>query len=167
MDRYSEISKKVEDLQLWYIASPYRDIDEKVEEQRAHDISAITACMINGNPNVVPISPIAYTHVLQEDYGAHPKVGWYAFDLKILEKCDRLVVVMLDGWETSVGVNIEIAHALKSDIPIDYVKVHESDNSISIDLSGAGQRKKLIQSASQRIINAARYAEGFKDVENS
>ena len=131
---YLHASSKAKNMEKWYLASPYAHREEKVEEQRAHDVSIITAKMIKTFPKAFIFSPIAYTHRLQEEYGATTLYGWYAFDLAMLDLCDRLIVVMMDGWQESTGVNLEIAHALNLDIPIHYIKVYESENSIAVDL---------------------------------
>lgn len=38
-------------------------------------------------------------------------------------KCDRMIVVKLDGWEESEGVNAEIEFALDQGIPIEYIEI--------------------------------------------
>ena len=132
---YHHASSHAKNMEAWYLASPYAHREECVQEQRAHDISLITSKMIKTFPMAFVFSPISYTHRLQEEYEAETSCGWYAFDLAFLNKCDRLIVVMMDGWQESKGVNIEIAHALKLDIPIHYIKVCESENSITVELN--------------------------------
>ena len=55
--------------------------------------------------------PIANT-TEQQKRGVQPKKGWYLYDFDRLKTADRLVVLMLDGWEDSIGVALEIAYAL-------------------------------------------------------
>ena len=56
----------------------------------------------------------------QERRGVVPQEGWYLYDFSELDKSDILVVLMLDGWENSIGVALEIAFALGKRIPIYY-----------------------------------------------
>ena len=122
--------------EMWYIASPYAcPVDNKesvisriqaetIQQRRYFEICEITAELINNYKNVAIFSPIAYTHHLSTRYGADPEMGWYAFDLKFLMEFPKtkstLVVVMMDGWAESVGVNLEICTAMKLGIPIKY-----------------------------------------------
>lgn len=106
---------------LWYIASPYSHPDPEVVEARVRELKECVAHMIENFSFAVPFSPVLYTHSLQESgvVGA-PPAGWYAFDLAFLRKADRLIVLELEGWETSVGVAIEIAFAQSRGTQIDY-----------------------------------------------
>ena len=49
-----------------------------------------------------------------------PPEGWYLRDFSDLDERDILVVLMLDGWQDSIGVALEIAFALGKGIPIYY-----------------------------------------------
>lgn len=43
----------------------------------------------------------------------------------MLEKSDCLVVLMLDGWEHSTGVKLEVEHAKINNIPIEYLSLSD------------------------------------------
>jgi hypothetical protein len=47
---------------------------------------------------------------------------WTTFSETMLKGCDELHVLMLDGWDKSSGVKIEIAEAERMGIPVIYVK---------------------------------------------
>jgi hypothetical protein len=51
----------------------------------------------------------------------HTWDAWETFDKNLLERCDGLLVLMLDGWERSVGVQSEIDYARELNMPIGYV----------------------------------------------
>ena len=36
---------------------------------------------------------------------------WQTVDLHMLDRCDEVMVVCMDGWQDSQGVKAEIAHA--------------------------------------------------------
>ena len=105
----------------WYLASPYSHPNEEVKKKRYDEICIITARIIKYDSKVIPFSPIVYSHVLESEYTATPKIGWVDFDLELLELFDMLCVVMLDGWNESEGVAAEIKHALEKDMPIIYL----------------------------------------------
>jgi hypothetical protein len=48
---------------------------------------------------------------------------WMVQDIAILRKCDRLMVLTLDGWDTSKGVTEEIQLAHRLHMPVTYVKL--------------------------------------------
>jgi hypothetical protein len=51
---------------------------------------------------------------------------WREYDLWFIRQCDRLTVVMIDGWRESVGVTAEIAEAERLGIPVGYMEVRDS-----------------------------------------
>ena len=106
---------------LWYIASPYSHPDPKVVEARVRELKECVTSMIKNYSSAVPFSPVLYTLSLQESglVGSPPE-GWYAFDLAFLRKADRLIVLELEGWESSIGVALEIAFAQSRGLQIDY-----------------------------------------------
>ena len=61
----------------------------------------------------------------QQARGVKPKKGWYLRDFDSLNKADRLVVLMLDGWENSIGVALEIAFALGKGLDISYFTLEQ------------------------------------------
>ena len=132
--KYTAIVDKAKSMKRAYVASPLFHMDEKEEAQRAHDIVAITARLINTFPALSFLTPVGHTYPMQEEHGAKPLFGWYASDFAWLDVSDILIVAMMDGWELSRGVNIEIRRAIELDIPIYYLKVYESEGSITCDL---------------------------------
>ena len=89
---------------LIYIASPYSHPDPAVRQKRYEDVSAYTAKrMMEG---AVVYSPIAFNHPLSVRYEMPTDwVFWKHFDCRMIDKCDAMEVLMLDGWDTSVGVS--------------------------------------------------------------
>ena len=68
-------------------------------------------------------SPISHTHPIAEA-GDLPKDWqfWKEYDLTFMQICRMLVVIKLDGWQESVGVQAEIQYANDLGIPIEYVE---------------------------------------------
>ena len=134
LNKYNEIVDKAKSMKRAYVASPLFHIDEKEEAQRAHDITAITARLINTFPTLSFFTPVGHTYPMQEEHGAKPMLGWYSADIAWLDVSDMLIVAMMDGWNESRGVNMEIKRALELDIPIYYLKVYQSGAGIGCDL---------------------------------
>ena len=109
---------------LWYIASPYSHPDPLTMSQRVVDVAACVDAIVKNYDNVKPQSPILET-VGMNDRGVIPKEGWYKYDFGLLNKADRLIVLMLDGWESSIGVGLEIAFALGRGMPISYYTLED------------------------------------------
>lgn len=97
---------------LYYIASPYAHPDLKVQKQRVVDVAKAVKHIALEWKGIVPFSPILYTSTLVADgMEAGPPGGWYHFDLSFLRKADCLMVLELEGWNSSIGIAIEIAFA--------------------------------------------------------
>lgn len=46
---------------------------------------------------------------------------WKGFNLIFIGICEKLIVLQLPGWETSVGVQAEIAEARRLGKPVEYM----------------------------------------------
>lgn len=92
-----------------YLASPYSHPDPDVREQRFEAACAAAAALLRAGHRVY--SPIAHSHPLTR-YGLPGDwTFWERHDRWYLERCDEVVVLMLEGWEASAGVRAEIAIA--------------------------------------------------------
>jgi nucleoside 2-deoxyribosyltransferase len=103
-----------------YLASPYSHPDPAVREQRYRAVCRATAALLRAG--LVVFSPIAHSHALVQ-YGLPTEWPfWERIDHAYLERCDLLVVLMLDGWKASVGVQAEIAIARELGKPVSYLE---------------------------------------------
>lgn len=103
---------------LYYIASPYTDPDPKVREQRVVDVSTAVKHIALNWKNALPFSPVLYTSTLVDAGMIDVPGGWYHFDVSFLRKADVLLILELEGWESSIGVAIESAFAIAKGIRI-------------------------------------------------
>ena len=108
----------------WYIASPYSHKNDAVVESRVMAAKRVEAFMAENYSRTTVHVPIANT-TEQQKRGVKPKKGWYLYDFDRLNTADRLVVLMLDGWEDSIGVALEIAFALGKGLGISYYTLEE------------------------------------------
>ena len=103
-----------------YLASPYSHPDPGVREQRYRAACHATAALLQAD--LIVFSPIAHSHALVE-YGLPTDWAfWERFDRAHLERCDLLLVLMLEGWKTSVGVQAEIRIAREMGKPVRYLE---------------------------------------------
>ncbi len=61
-------------------------------------------------------SPLS--HGAQLDSADIPDSVWYELGLRIMEGCDELYLLALEGWEDSEGVRMELDLAWELDIPV-------------------------------------------------
>lgn len=67
-------------------------------------------------------SPIVHCHELKkitELPATH--TFWLEYDFHILERCDKLYILRLEGWEQSLGVAAEKKFAEDKGIPVEYI----------------------------------------------
>ncbi len=105
---------------LVYLASPYSDPSVDVMRARFAAARRATAQMMGKGLHV--FSPIVHNHPLATMHDLPVEWPyWSAFDLAMLERCDRLAVLRLSGWEDSVGVAAEIEFMTVLGRPVEYV----------------------------------------------
>ncbi len=105
-----------------YLASPYSHPDAAVRHKRYEDVCRVTAQLI-AKGHVV-YSPIAHSHpvaaFLDPDLLMDHKF-WMTQCLPILNVCDELWVLELDGFEKSKGVSAEVKFAVDNLITIRFI----------------------------------------------
>lgn len=106
-----------------YLACPYSHPDAAVRNYRFRNICRIAAALMR--EGYVVFSPLSHSVPIAEIGGIDDVDNdfWLAQDLPILRKCDELIVVELDGWESSKGVQAEIEEAKRLNIPIQNIEV--------------------------------------------
>lgn len=113
-----------------YLATPYSHPEPSVREQRFRAVcQAAARLMQNGE---VVFSPIAHGHPIAA-YGL--PTDWRfgeRFDREQLARCDDVVVLMLDGWEESKGVQAEIRIAGKLRKPVRYLMPDGGDTAATL-----------------------------------
>lgn len=107
--------------QLTYLAAPYSSPDVVTQEIRFELVSKAAARLIREGKFIY--SPISHTHPIAM-YGELPKGWefWKQYDEVMLSYCKEITVLMLVGWQSSIGVQAEIQIAVKQGIPITYLE---------------------------------------------
>lgn len=124
---------KSQKIKLCYIASPYSakgkmSKKEKLKLEQARDdvVSTVGAKLqLKFKKTHAFICPITQSAKLKL---YEPKLGtkfsfWSSIDCRFIAACDEVWVIMMNGWEKSIGVKKEIEHAIKLHIPVVYIKV--------------------------------------------
>lgn len=106
---------------LWYLAAPYNHTDPAVRQHRFERIN-ITAARLMAQ-GIFILSPISHTHPIALA-GALPTGWgfWDAYDTVLITACFGIYVLMLDGWQQSVGVTSEIQIATTQQKPVIYLE---------------------------------------------
>ena len=107
---------------LIFVSSPYSHPDDNVREENYQKVSKYTAELIKNE--VVAFSPILYGHTAVNFEPDIPTDWpfWENFCLTFLNRCDEIIVYMMEGWDKSRGVAEEIAYAKDLGIKITYVE---------------------------------------------
>lgn len=101
---------------MLYLASPYSHPIPAVREMRFVSACWATAELMKRGENV--FSPIVHSHPLVRYGLPNTWEFWEGVDRDHLERCDEIVVLTLDGWRESVGVQAEIAMAHECGKPV-------------------------------------------------
>jgi hypothetical protein len=102
------------------LASPYSHSDPVVCEQRYRAACQTAAALLQAGH--ATISPIVHSHPLVEHGLPTEWQSWQQVDRRFLVDCDDVVVLMLDGWRESVGVQAEMRIARELGKPIRFVE---------------------------------------------
>lgn len=104
-----------------YLASPYSHPDPAVRERRFRGACRAAAALLRSGRAV--FSPIAYSHPLVAHGLPTDWSFWEWQDREHLARCDEVMVLMLDGWEESVGVREEIRIAREMGKPVRFLDI--------------------------------------------
>jgi len=102
-----------------YLASPYTHVDPAVRQHRFESACRAAAALIAQGKIV--FSPISHSYGICAYGIPHDWQFWQRHDRRHLEACEEVVVLMLDGWRESVGVQAEIAIARKLGKPVTFL----------------------------------------------
>lgn len=104
---------------LVYLACPYSHPDMAVRCQRFDAVNVVAGALMRSGKLI--FSPISHTHPIAV-VGNLP-MGWdfwHAYDRAFLEHSNAVIVLCLDGWQESTGVQAEIKIARELGIPVEY-----------------------------------------------
>jgi len=107
---------------LLYLACPYSDPDPKIRIQRFNAVNKIAGELMSDEE--VVFSPISHTHPIAQEKNLPKNFEYWENMCKIyLNYSYKIIVLKLDGWEKSIGVQAEIKIAHEMGIPIEYMDI--------------------------------------------
>jgi nucleoside 2-deoxyribosyltransferase len=107
-----------------YLAAPYSDEDPSVREARFCETNRAAAALMRAGLHVC--SPISHSHPISQCGVPGDWSRWELLDRWMLRHCDEVVVLTLDGWEASKGVQAELAIAAELNLPVRYLSLAEA-----------------------------------------
>lgn len=104
-------------MELWYLASPYSRYVGGTENA-FREAAEATAALVRAGYKV--FSPIVHSHVVAHAGRFDPLdcAMWLEQDEPFMKAAAGIVVLMLEGWQESVGVSHEIERFAQMDKPI-------------------------------------------------
>ena len=108
-------------LLLYYLAAPYTHKLKYIVHRRVLEINRVVGELFH--KGIFVFSPISASHPVLEV--TNNLTGewetWAAFDEIVIGKCDEFLILTLDGWQESTGVNTETKIAKRLNKRISYV----------------------------------------------
>ena len=96
---------------VYYLATPYSSTDQHIVEER-YDSQQWILAYLTKDLGLLVIAPIEMCHNLGKKFDLPSGYEyWKKRDRTLIERSDGIIVGMLDGWQQSIGVTDEIAHA--------------------------------------------------------
>lgn len=108
-------------MKMVYVASPYSHKNFFVRLHRFYKITKIAALLYK-KYRICMFLPITQSALMQF---LVPSIGgtfaeWKDVDLAAIDRCDEVWVIMMKGWNKSIGVLAEIEYASRNK-PIKYI----------------------------------------------
>jgi hypothetical protein len=103
-----------------YLGSPYSSRDQAKQHFRFRSAGHAVTYLLQQGIHVY--SPIVHCHQLAIDYDL-PKdfEYWREYNEAMLEPASMLMILKLDGWKESMGLDGEIRFATRKSIPIEFM----------------------------------------------
>lgn len=112
---------KHKETQVVYLASPFSDPNPTIKKERLDNVNKVTAKLMRDE--ICVFSPLSHNCPLFE-YGVQTSREWWMkFDLAMLSRCNKLMVLRQEGWDKSLGVQEEIKTAKELGIPVEYIDI--------------------------------------------
>ncbi len=103
-------------MKLIYIASPYTGTVAEMDH-RFKLAAGYVARLCGGDS--IPYSPIVHFHPVAVAHTLPCDISyWRTVNIAMLRRCDGVHVLLLDGWDQSVGVKFEMDLAADLNLPL-------------------------------------------------
>ena len=105
---------------LIYLACPYTHRDSRVSVDRFREVNKVAAGLIK--EGFLVFSPISHSHPITVHGIRGDFEYWKEFDKAIMDLCEELYVLKLEGWRESKGVAFEMSYMESKGKPVVYVE---------------------------------------------
>jgi len=105
-----------------YLASPYSHPDPAIQEERYRE--ALQCVHYYAKRGLVVYSPIVHWHNVAKEFELPGDAAfWAKQNQAMLEKASQIIVLNIEGWKESKGLDQEIGWAEMLNIPISFTHV--------------------------------------------
>lgn len=104
-----------------YLAAPYSHPDPAVRQRRVDEVLVVGARLASTGEVVFCPTPHGHALSLAGDLPI-THAFWMPQCLAFLRHAQKVKVLMLDGWQASVGIGMEIRAAAVLGIPVEYIE---------------------------------------------
>lgn len=109
-------------IMLIYLAAPYSHSDQAIVQERMKLFAKVDIQLVNDG--FFTVSPLYKTLLLQQQPDLDVSWDhWQDYCKELLSKCNMLLVICMDGWQQSIGVQAEIELAKHMEIDIQYIDI--------------------------------------------
>lgn len=150
-------------LRVIYLASPYSytskipGVSWIVRKYRERLITQIAGRLHDSNPDVAFILPITQSHRVARYMKTNSTAfsAWADRDLEFIRRSDEVWVVLMSGWDRSIGVKAEIKFALGHDIPVKYLNSSTLNQEVKPSVkSNKKTNSKILRSRKSKLPSA-------------
>lgn len=121
-------------MSYFYISNPYNGTE--AEKNHRAEVAA-RSCALLLKRGVHAWSPIVHNHSMLKTNNIFTleerRTVVLNFDFTLLRASSGMIVLEIDGWDRSFGVNAEIELCRKLDIPIKYLNPSDLDTALPTD----------------------------------
>ncbi len=109
-------------MSILYVACPFSHEKQDVRDYRFRTACRASALLMKAG--VVVFSPLSHSVPIAEYVGEveSDHEFWLGQDIPILQRCEELLILGLDGWTESLGVRKEMFEALVLKKPITLIE---------------------------------------------
>lgn len=108
-----------------FLSSPYSNDDAAVINERVYLTAKATAILLRRGEFI--FSPILHGHAIVERESDVPGDWkfWQAYCKKFIDVSDKVFVLIIEGWDKSIGIGQELLHAQLQKKKIIYITFND------------------------------------------
>lgn len=102
---------------MYYLAAPYSNVEDK--DELMEDLCKVDAYLMSEH-RMHTVSPLMKHFILRYANLPGDWEYWQHYSRDLLDRCEKMIVLLFDGWSTSTGVLAEMRYCADNNIPIMY-----------------------------------------------